>query len=193
MPKPEDDNSPGSSKYFLRSERLGFRPWSDSDIDLALGLWGDPQVTQFIGGPFSDEQVRERLTREIATLREHGTQYWPAFLLATGEHVGCCGVRPYRVEDRVYELGFHIRKAQWGRGYAREAARAVIGYAFEVLGATALFAGHNPANEASRHLLITLGFEYTHDEYYAPTGLYHPSYLLRAGAGGSQARYPNAA
>lgn len=168
--------------YFLQSQRLGFRAWSDADLPLAIGLWGDPDVTRFIGGPFSSEQVRERLAREIAALCEYGVHYWPVFLLATGEHVGCCGLRPYRVEDGIYEVGFHIRKAQWGQGYAREAARAVIGYAFEAFGATALFAGHHPANEASRHLLLKLGFEYTHDETYTATGLLHPSYLLRVEA-----------
>ena len=43
----------------------------------------------------------------------------------------------------------------------------------------ALLSGsHNPGNQASRHLLETLGFRYTHDELYEPTGLMHPSYLL---------------
>jgi hypothetical protein len=42
----------------------------------------------------------------------------------------------------------------------------------------ALFAGHNPANQASRELLARLGFRYTHDELYPPTGLMHPSYRL---------------
>ncbi len=56
----------------------------------------------------------------------------------------------------------------------------MVGYAFGTLGASALFAGHNPANEASRRLLIKLGFPYTHDEFYAPTGMDHPSYLLTA-------------
>jgi RimJ/RimL family protein N-acetyltransferase len=54
----------------------------------------------------------------------------------------------------------------------------VIEYAFNILGVKALFAGHSPANEASRRLLEKLGFRYTHDEYYPPTGLNHPSYLL---------------
>jgi RimJ/RimL family protein N-acetyltransferase len=147
---------------------------------VASDLWGDPEVTRLIGGPFSSEQVRERLVHEIATFREHGMQYWPIFLLATGEHVGCCGLRPYNIDERVYELGFHIRKMHWRQGYAQEAARAVIAHAFGVLGATALFAGHNPANASSRDLLLKLGFQYTHDEYYAPTRLNHPSYLLRA-------------
>ncbi len=175
-------DSPSGSAYFLLSDRLGFRTWADADLDLAVGLWGDPEVTRLIGGPFSHEQVRERLAREIATFHEHGLQYWPIFLRATGEHVGCCGLRPYRSEDRVYEIGAHIRKAHWGRGYALEASKAVIGYAFTTLEAAALFAGHNPANAASRRVLLKLGFEYTHDEFYPPTGLQHPSYLLRAGA-----------
>ena len=43
-----------------------------------------------------------------------------------------------------------------------------------------LFAGHNPDNDASRQLLQQLGFQYTHDEPYAPTGRMHPSYVLSA-------------
>ncbi len=37
-----------SSEYFLRSKRLGFRRWIEDDLDLALGLWGDPTVTRLI-------------------------------------------------------------------------------------------------------------------------------------------------
>ena len=179
---PESGRAQGQqpAAYFLRSERLGFRPWSEADIELALALWGDPAVTRLIGGPFSPGQVQERLSREIATARSHGVQYWPVFLLATGEHVGCCGLRPYRSEERVYEIGIHLRAAYWGQGYAPEATRAVMAYAFEALGANALFAGHNPANGASRRILGQLGFRYTHDEFYPPTGLRHPSYLLTA-------------
>jgi RimJ/RimL family protein N-acetyltransferase len=54
----------------------------------------------------------------------------------------------------------------------------VISYAFETIGAKALFAGHHPENAASRRVLAKLGFRHTHDELYAPTGLLHPSYLL---------------
>ena len=164
--------------YFLETERLGFRPWSHADIGLALSLWGDLEVTKLIGGPFSGEQVQERLSREIATMQSHGIQYWPVFLLTTGEHVGCCGLRPYKSEEGICEIGIHLRRAFWGQGYAPEATQAVIRYAFNILGVKALFAGHNPTNEASRRLLEQLGFRYTHDEYYPPTGLNHPSYLL---------------
>jgi [ribosomal protein S5]-alanine N-acetyltransferase len=164
------------ASYFLQSTHLGFRQWSTKDIELAMGLWGDAEVTKCIGGPFSEAQVSQRLLKEIASQREHGIQYWPIFLLTTGEHVGCCGLRPYK--QKIYEIGFHLRKRFWGQGYAAEAAQVVINYAFHTLEAQALFAGHHPDNEASRRLLTKLGFQYTHDQYYTPTGLNHPSYLL---------------
>lgn len=167
-----------TASYFLRSARLGFREWTESDFGLANALWGDPEVTRLIGGPFSEEHVRQRLSREIETREAHGIQYWPIFLLATDEHVGCCGLRPYQPNRQCYELGFHILKSQWGKRYASEAARAVMGYAFDSLRVAALFAGHHPANEASRRLLQELGFRFTHAEHYPPTGLDHPSYIL---------------
>jgi len=165
--------------YFLRTERLGFRLWTPDDFALAWALWGDPEVTRRIGGPFSETQVRERLEREIANQEAHGVQYWPIFLRTTGEHLGCCGLRPYDLEESVYALGFHLKPPCWGRGYAGEAAWAVIDHAFAVLGARALFAGHHPENDPSRRLLAKLGFRYIQDELYPPTGRDHPSYLLR--------------
>lgn len=166
--------------YFLQTGRLGFRTWQETDREPAMGLWGDPLVTRLIDarGALTSEQVQERLLKEIANQRQYGVQYWPIFLQASGEHVGCCGLRPRDLPARIYEFGVHIRAAHWRQGYALEAGRAVIGYAFGTLGAAGLFAGHNPHNHASRALLLKLGFQYTHDEFYPPTGLQHPSYSL---------------
>ena len=165
--------------YFLRSTRLGFRCWLPNDIPLAVALWGDAQVTRYISARgYTRDEIEERLAREIDGQRKYGLQYWPIFLLATDEHVGCCGLRPRASEPDVPELGFHIVSRHWRQGYAFEAASRVIDHAFTVLGAAALFAGHNPHNVASRALLGRLGFVHTHDEVYPPTGLNHPSYRL---------------
>lgn len=171
-----------NSEYFLVTERLGFRCWTAEDLNLALDLWGDPQVTRLIDarGRLTRAQVHDRLLQEIATERRHGIQYWPIFLLNVDEHVGCCGLRPHGTDGGVIEIGFHICRRHWGRGFATEGAMAVLAYAFGTLGAKAVFAGHNPANAASRHLVLKLGLRYTHDEFYPPTGLSHPSYLLTA-------------
>lgn len=143
-----------------------------------MALWGDIRVTSLIGGPFSEQQVRQRLAKEIALQNEHGVQYWPVFLLLDGDFVGCCGLRPYRSEEGIYELGFHLRPAHWGKGFAVEAARAVIAHAFGSIGARRLFAGHHPENFASARALQKLEFQFTHEQRYAPTGRMHRSYIL---------------
>jgi len=159
---------------------LGFDCWTAGDWPLAWSLWGDPDVTALLGGPFSEQQVRERLEREIACREAHGVQYWPLFLLDDGTFAGCAGLRPYRPEEGILELGYHLRRACWGRGLAFEAARAAVRFGFHELGAAALFAGHHPANHASRRVLQKLGFQFTHEEPYGPTGAMHPSYVLKA-------------
>ncbi|HUA15410.1 MAG TPA: GNAT family N-acetyltransferase [Verrucomicrobiae bacterium] len=164
--------------YFLISERLGFRIWNEKDLPLAISLWGDPDVTRLIGGPFSGEEIKSKLDREIECMARYHVQYWPIFVLKGDEFAGCAGLRPYAPEKGIYELGFHIRRQSWGHGFAKEAGRAVVKYAFDTLRTGALFAGHHPSNAASRRVLEKLGFRFTHEELYAPTGLMHPSYML---------------
>jgi RimJ/RimL family protein N-acetyltransferase len=167
--------------YFLLTPRLGFRSWSDADIELAVSLWGDPEVTALFDsrGRLARDQVKERLSREIENERALGVQYWPFFLRASGDFVGCAGLKPYDPARGLYELGFHLRRACWGQGYATEAGRAVIEHAFGALKPAALLAGHNPRNHASKRVLEKLGFTYLRDEHFAGTGLMHPLYELR--------------
>ena len=166
------------AKYFLTTKRLGFREWSAMDLPLAIALWGDPEVTRRMGGPFSDDEIRNRLAAEIASMADRGVQYWPLFFLTNDDYVGCAGLRPYQPSEQIYEIGFHLRPAYWRQGLAEEAGKAIIAYAFEPLGVKGLFAGHHPANAASRRVLGKLGFRFTREEFYPPTGMKHPSYLL---------------
>jgi ribosomal-protein-alanine N-acetyltransferase len=136
--------------------------------------------------------VAARLASECARQREEGVQYWPCFLRHAertggfGEHVGAVGLRRYFGDapscagmSAVFEIGFHLRTDHWGKGLATEAAAAVLAFAFTELDVDGVFAGHNPQNTKSPRVLKKLGFVFTHEEYYAPTGLMHPSYILR--------------
>src|SRR5215813_10992901 len=114
-----------SDPYFLKTARIAFRCWSKDDLPLAMSLWGDPEVTKYLGGPFSAEQINARLENEIATMEAHGIQYWPFFLLPNFEHAGCCGLRPRKLEERIYEFGRTYPQALLGarlgcRGIARD-------------------------------------------------------------------------
>lgn len=167
-------------EYFMKTENIGFSNWIDVDLDLAVQLWGEEDVTKFIcaTGKFTKQDIYERLCREIDNGLNYNVQYWPIFNLISGELIGCCGVRPFKSENDSYEIGFHIRKKYWGKRYAFESAKAVINYSFTQLNASKLFAGHHPENKASKKLLIGLGFQYIGDNFYEPTGIYHPSYEM---------------
>jgi [ribosomal protein S5]-alanine N-acetyltransferase len=167
-----------SRNYFLTTDRLAFSHWQPHDLPLATKLWGDPKVSSLIGGLFTPEGVIARLKREIGCVFAYKIQYWPIFLLSDGQLAGCAGLRPYKNEDTILEMGVHLRPEYWGQGLVQEAGRAVIIVAFETLGVKSLFAGHHPANTASRRLIEKLGFLFTHEEFYPLTGLNHPSYLL---------------
>ena len=164
--------------YFLKTDRLGFGRWGAGDQNLAMLLWGDARVTAFLGGPFSKEAVVARLAREMETMRLHNVQYWPVFSLADGEFAGCTGLRPREGGSGVLEMGVHLRPPYWGIGLAQEAVRAVVGYGFGLDGVEGIFAAHHPKNAASKNMIEKIGFRYTHDEFYEPTGNEHTCYLL---------------
>lgn len=164
----------------IESTRLLITTWSKDDLPAAKKLWGDPEVMRYVDrrGGVNADQVREKLREEMDRQEQWGVQYWKVILKNTRQTIGCCGLRPYDLANRVYELGFHFMKPHWGRGYAQEAAKAVIDYAFEVMRVPKFFAGHNPENLASAPVLTKLGFQGIAELFYAPTGRYHPSYEL---------------
>jgi RimJ/RimL family protein N-acetyltransferase len=168
------------TKEVLNTDRLVFRTWEEIDFDLAQSLWGDPDVMTFLGGPLSGEKVRDKMQAEMACFEKHRVQYWPMFEKQTGEFVGCCGIRPWvYTASGGHEMGFHLVKTKWGRGYAFEAAEAVVKHAFGRLQLPVLRAGHHPEHRKSKKILLQLKFQFVEEVFYKPTGLLHPTYELR--------------
>lgn len=164
--------------------RLCARQWTADNLLLARLLWGDPAVTQYVAGPWTEEQIAARLQRYLGYQERHGFTYWPWFLRAGAQFAGVSGLKPpppdlFGPDERVLETGFYLRPQFHGQGYAREMAQAVIGHAFGALGCTALWAGCHPDNAASAGLLRRLGFQPHGSEFYEPIGMDQPTFLLR--------------
>jgi ribosomal-protein-alanine N-acetyltransferase len=162
------------------TDRLILRNWSAKDIENATLLWGDPEVMALVDirGGLSREQVFAKLQNEILCQQKNGVQYWPVYKKADDSFVGCCGLKPWVLSPLGgHELGFHLLREAWGKGYAFEAAQAVIGYARENK-FSHLLAGHHPENLNSKKILEKLGFRYVEKVFFPPTGLMHPSYKI---------------
>lgn len=86
-------------EYFMKTEHIGFSYWTDADLELAIQLWGDKDVTRYIcaTGEFTQQNIMDRLNAEINNGKKYQVQYWPIFDLMTDELIGCCGLRPFKV------------------------------------------------------------------------------------------------
>jgi ribosomal-protein-alanine N-acetyltransferase len=167
----------------FRTERLVARSWQIEDLPLAMELWGDSAVTALIDsrGQLTGEQVEGKLRAEIEGERSNGVQYWALFNHSSGDFVGCGGLRPwvYTPGEPSLELGFHITRRCWGKGFASEAALGVLNYGWTKLLLSKVYAGHHPHNHASQRILAKLGFNFLENVFYEPTGLMHPSYVRK--------------
>ncbi len=141
----------------LPSARLRLRPLASGDVDLMHRLWTDPDVRKFLWDDviIPHDQTAAVIAASSGDFVERGYGLWGVWLTNNDELVGFCGFRPS--ELRAPELLYGLAPAQWGHGFATEAARAALGYGFRVLGFTRVVAATDFPNRASVRVLERLG------------------------------------
>lgn len=123
----------GAHVVTLTTERLILRPLTLDDTDALLAVWGDPEAMRFYPSTLNREQMQERIEAQIARYTD-GSGQLGVTLRETGELIGSCGPVWHDVDGAdELEVGYAIRRDQWGKGYAPEAARAVLEYAALIL------------------------------------------------------------
>lgn len=150
----------------LDTERLLLKPRTLADLDACLAMDQDPEVTQYIPGPWDGSAEHIAFTRSRITLQvpEH-CGYWSVFAKANPEQfLGWLSFIPRDGVGPELELGWRLNRASWGQGYATEAAHSVATHAFETAGAQRLVADIHVHNAASMRVAEKLGFRALHDE-----------------------------
>lgn len=127
---------------FIETERLLIRKWQlPRDLDDALAIYGDPDVMHYIPIGALDREATERLVRRMIERDEQqGYGIWPVVHKADHRVIGACGVTQIPGWEPDIEIAWIFNKAYHGQGYASEAARAVMGYAFSELRIARLYA-----------------------------------------------------
>jgi ribosomal-protein-alanine N-acetyltransferase len=144
----------------ITTERLVLRVYEPDDVArLHEVLFGDPAVRRFTGGPSTLEETRAIVARYIEAHARDGYSYWAVVERDSGDLVGEAGLKPLDDLGPDVELGYAFAEPSWGRGYATEAARAILAEAFGPLGLPRVFATARPENAGSRHVLAKLGFK----------------------------------
>lgn len=165
----------------LETERLYLREMSGADFCALCEILQDDEVMYAYEGAFSDREVQEWLERQIARYRQWGFGLWAAVLKTTGEMIGQCGLtmQPWK-EREVLETGYLFHKRYWHKGYATEAARACIEYAFEVLHAQEVCSIIRDTNIPSQNVAIRNGLtlEDTWVKHYRGIDMPHVRYVI---------------
>lgn len=147
----------------VRTERLLLRPPVASDADDLHALQSDPEVVRYqLFEPRSREVVLERLPELAAATRleKEGDFIQPAMELATPDGpvvIGTMYLVLKSIENETAEIGWALRREYQGRGFAHEAALALLGVAFDVMGVHRVTAELDPRNDASVALCLRLG------------------------------------
>ncbi len=142
----------------LETERLRIRPFEpERDAEPLHELWGDAEAMQFIPG--GAKETVDETRRRLETLRgraARGWGFWAVEELQSGCPVGGVGLYPLNWEGPEIELAYHVVPSAWNRGYASEAAGALLTAAWGT-GLDHVVAVAMPGNAASRRVMEKLG------------------------------------
>ena len=150
-----------SMPLLLETDRLALRHFTAADARHLHALDNDPEVMRYINGslPVALEVVETRL---LPTFLEYDERrpafgFFAAVDRADGAFLGWVSLRPTRGDAGELELGYRFRRAAWGRGYATEAASALVARAFADPTVLRVFATTYEDNVASRRVMEKLG------------------------------------
>ncbi|HEY3558716.1 MAG TPA: GNAT family N-acetyltransferase [Kribbella sp.] len=146
----------------LSTDRLRLRPFEDADADALFALHSNAHVLRYWDSPpWSERSRAERFITACRTMAEEGTGARVAIDRASdGAFIGWCSLSRWNPEYRSAALGYCFTEASWGHGYATEAARAVLQWAFDTLDLNRVQAEADTRNIASARVLEKLGFRH---------------------------------
>jgi RimJ/RimL family protein N-acetyltransferase len=150
----------------LRTERLLLRQWRDEDRAPFAALNADLVVMEHFPSTMTREESDAYVDRVSAVIEERGWGTWAVEVVAAGEFIGYVGLNEPRFEAHftpAVEIGWRLARSAWGHGYATEAARAVLSFAFDELELDEVVSFTTVENRRSRRVMERIGMSYDID------------------------------
>ena len=153
----------------LETERLKLRAWQDTDLPFFAQLNADEDVMRYFPSVLSREQSDALAHKFQHLILKQGWGFWAVELKKTGEFIGFTGLNT-QAEQFIFspcvEIGWRLAKPYWHQGYATEAAKACLKFAFGTLKLNEVVAFTAVHNTASEHVMQRLDmqamFEFNH-------------------------------
>jgi len=156
----------------IETHRLRLRPMTSGDLPALARMFADPDVMRYLptGESRSVEETEVELNYMVDHWQQRGFGVWAITLKDTGEFAGYCGLQylheePGGVSAEALQGGTDVEvvaglaKPYWQQGIAPEATRAALRYGFEAVRLARIVAAIHPDNDASRHILQSIGMK----------------------------------
>ena len=152
-------------EFQLETNRLYLREISELDIDDLYEMDSDPEVHRYLfQNPVKNKkQLLEVIKMIHQQYHENGIGRWAVINKETKECTGWVGLKYCREtlnhRSDYFDLGYRFKQKHWGKGYATEAARAIIDFGFTTLNIDVMVALTDPEHHKSKKVLEKLGFD----------------------------------
>jgi [ribosomal protein S5]-alanine N-acetyltransferase len=151
----------------LQTERLLLKLYTPSDKDQLIRLLTDAEVMKHVdAGVLTQEKAEELWLRLIEDFYPQGVETIYAVFAKEGRRfVGHASIRPRPEQKKDWEIGYILRKEEWGKGFATEIARNLIDFGFNELNLPEIFATVDDDNFASIRVLKKVGMSFLRYEF----------------------------
>jgi RimJ/RimL family protein N-acetyltransferase len=146
------------------TERLVLRGWTADDVEVALGIYGDPEVARWLAPEMDKVADRAAMGLVLQQWAAEDAQMltpagrWAVELRHDGQVIGGASLLPLP-PDEEFEMGWQLHRQAWGQGYATEAGLALARWAFGQ-GIEQVIALVRPANTRAAHTVRRIGMEW---------------------------------
>ncbi|MBR4040507.1 MAG: GNAT family N-acetyltransferase [Clostridia bacterium] len=155
----------------METERLTLRELTMEDFDALHKILSDPLTMRHYPMPFDETRTRGWIAKNMERYAEHGFGLWAVILKETGELIGDCGITMQNIHGVIRpEIGYHIRRDLWRKGYASEAARACMEFIFEQTMFDSVYSYMKYTNVASYGVALKNGMTFI-EEYDDPVNM----------------------
>jgi RimJ/RimL family protein N-acetyltransferase len=144
----------------LTLDRLVLREFEIKDWEAVHEYASDPEVVRYQAwGPNTVRDTHAFVQRAVGFQHERGRQHFELGMVSRADErlIGGCGIHVASAPNREGWIGYCLHRGFWGRGYATEAARALVAFGFDELRLHRIFATCDPANAASARVLEKVG------------------------------------
>jgi len=164
----------------FETERLVVRLLSPQDVPALTEILRDPEVMKYsVRGVCDEDATRQFLDWCLNCYGSHGIGPWGLTEKESGELIGFCGIGPERVgEVEELNLGYRLARRHWRQGFATEAVKGVLQYAFEQKQCESVVVIIEPEHAASIRVTEKAGFgSYKVQEFHnSPVRLYRMTF-----------------